>query len=578
VSQLKQRARELGVEIPSNVEKGELVSILDEAERRHKPQCPGASSSGGCRTRTVSELKSALVEMGIEVPPYIVEKADLLRFVEEAERQLSRKRTTLNPAKDRPRPPPPTSPQPKVRFRNATGQIPPPWYQKESRSKPGNFYYVNAETGETAWELPQAAPPPPPKPPGAPSPSSGTGAAAAPPRPASQQAAPATAADTTGATASSGSTSVPPIAGFSEAGEDGEGADGGGKQAANRTDDSARHDYRDDGFSDEGGSALAPLSERRWSRHGTMSCRRDDSGGVKALALAQVLPPSAAEWDPDTTIAPTGLVKGARFTWVRGQMIGRGSLGRVFKALDQLTGQILAVKEVPCDMKSEADHKFIEDLRNEVSIMQGLEHPNIVRYLGHDFMDTSFYMYLEHMPGGSLTQALQQFGAFDEELLAQYSRQILDGLEYLHTRNPPVVHRDIKGPNILVGADCKVKLADFGCAKRTQETMTHTMRGSMHWMAPEVIAHERYGRAADIWSFGCVAIEMGTAKVPWGKLDNPMAAVIKIGMSEETPPLPEELSAVGENFISICVQRDASLRPSATELLNHEFVRDVVLG
>jgi len=304
-----------------------------------------------------------------------------------------------------------------------------------------------------------------------------------------------------------------------------------------RGDTSARHDYRDDGFGDDSDPSI-PEVDRRWSRQGVMTARRDEeSEKIKELDLAQALPPEAAGWDPDTTISPlaAGTVQGSHLTWVRGKMIGRGSLGRVFKALDQKTGQILAVKEVTVDLRNEADQQFIEDLKNEVSIMQELQHPNIVRYLGHDFMDNCIYMYLEHMPGGSVTQALQQFGAFDEALLAEYSKQILSGLEYLHTRTPAVVHRDIKGPNILVGADCRVKLADFGCAKRTQETMTHTMRGSMHWMAPEVISHERYGRAADIWSFGCVAIEMGTAKVPWGKLDNPMAAVIKIGMSEETP-------------------------------------------
>lgn len=294
-------------------------------------------------------------------------------------------------------------------------------------------------------------------------------------------------------------------------------------------------------------------------------------GGVKGLAMKVA---EDDHWDPDTTISPElgGAIKGSKFTWVRGKMLGRGSLGRVFKALNCNTGMVLAVKEVPIDLNSESDRKYIADLHNEVRIMQELHHANIVRYLGHDFMQNSLYMYIEYMPGGSLTQALQQFGPFDEALLAEYSQQILSGLEYMHTRDPPVVHRDIKGPNILVGADCRVKLADFGCAKRTQETMTHTMRGSIHWMAPEVIAHERYGRAADIWSFGCVAIEMGTATVPWGKLDNQMAAIIKIGMSEETPPLPEGLSPTGEDFIFVCVQRDASLRPNATALLRHSLL------
>merc|ERR1740121_1495771 len=272
------------------------------------------------------------------------------------------------------------------------------------------------------------------------------------------------------------------------------------------------------------------------------------------------------------------MVHGSFCNWQRGRMVGRGSLGRVYKALDEDTGTVMAVKEVPIDLNSESDKKYLEDLENEVSIMRELKHPHIVSYLGHDYMDSALYMYIEHMPGGSLTQALTQFGPFDESLLRDYASQILCGLEHLHTRDPPVVHRDIKGPNILVGPDCRVKLADFGCAKRTQETMTHTFRGSIHWMAPEVIAHERYGRAADIWSYGCVIIEMGTAMVPWGKFDNNFAAIVKIGMSEETPPLPEGLSEVAEDFISQCVQRDMNLRPTATELLGHSWALDVLAG
>merc|ERR1712050_167261 len=145
----------------------------------------------------------------------------------------------------------------------------------------------------------------------------------------------------------------------------------------------------------------------------------------------------------------------------------------------------------------------------------------------------------------------------EESLNVVYTREIVEGLEYLHTREPPVVHRDVKGGNILVGLDGRVKLADFGCSKRAQETMSQTMRGSVPWMAPEVIAHTRYGRGADIWSFGCVLIEMASARVPWGKFDNQLAAMVKIGMSRETPPLPTGISPTCEDFIRLCVQRDA---------------------
>merc|ERR1712050_536570 len=141
-------------------------------------------------------------------------------------------------------------------------------------------------------------------------------------------------------------------------------------------------------------------------------------------------------------------------------------------------------------------------------------------------MDDCLYIYLEYMPGGSVADVLCQFGPFEEELIGVYSRELLEGLEYLHTRDPPVVHRDVKGANVLVGLDSRFKLSDFGCSKRTMDTKSHTMRGSIAWMAPEVLQDKGAGRSADIWSLGCVVIEMAQADGPWGKFDNLMAAMV----------------------------------------------------
>merc|ERR1711924_301533 len=102
------------------------------------------------------------------------------------------------------------------------------------------------------------------------------------------------------------------------------------------------------------------------------------------------------------------------------------------------------------------------------------------------------------------------------------------------------------------------------------------MRGSVAWMAPEVIQHVEYGSAADIWSFGCLLIEMATAKMPWGRFDNVMAAMVRIGMSKDTPPIPDGLSSQGRDFVRQCVQREQELRPTAADLLRHDLVRDVV--
>merc|ERR1712039_988669 len=174
-----------------------------------------------------------------------------------------------------------------------------------------------------------------------------------------------------------------------------------------------------------------------------------------------------------------------------------------------------------------------------------------------------------------VARVLDQFGAFEESLLADYARQLLNGLEYLHTQNPYVVHRDIKGANVLLGVEATVKLADFGCSKREKETRSLTIGGSIPWMAPEVIAHARYGRAGDIWSFGCLIIEMATAEPPWGEFDNLMAAMIKIGMSTEMPSMPETFSRTYRAFVRRCLNRDPGRRLSATELLNERFVRGI---
>merc|ERR1719356_491728 len=199
------------------------------------------------------------------------------------------------------------------------------------------------------------------------------------------------------------------------------------------------------------------------------------------------------------------------------------------------------------------DKQFKDSLENEVNIMRTLDHPRIVNYIGHDYLENCLFVYLEHMPGGTLTSALNEFGAFDECLTRTYTKQLLEGLDYLHTREPPVIHRDLKGANVLLSGDCTCKLADFGCSKRTDCTMTHTMRGSIPWMAPEVIAHSQYGRSSDIWSFGCVVIEMSTAAVPWGRFENQMAALVKIGLSQESPPMPEDASDECKDFILKCV-------------------------
>jgi len=286
----------------------------------------------------------------------------------------------------------------------------------------------------------------------------------------------------------------------------------------------------------------------------TLTIRRGTKGGISGVSLSDTARASVKSFATDAleqTQSAEGALHGKCCTWMRGELLGAGSLGKVFKALDQETGRIFASKEVLINQSDVEDLKFKQALENEISICKELQHPRIVSYLGHDTIGDCLFVYMEYMPGGCLATVLSQFGPLEEELVALYAKELLEGVDYLHTREPPVIHRDIKGANVLVGIDNDVKLADFGCSKRTTDTMSRTMKGSIPWMAPEVMANTGYGRKADIWSFGCLCVEMSSEeRMPWGqKFNNIVTAMYKICMSKETPPIPAALSETCRDFI-----------------------------
>jgi len=267
--------------------------------------------------------------------------------------------------------------------------------------------------------------------------------------------------------------------------------------------------------------------------------------------------------------------------WKLGAKVGSGSYGSVHKALDNKTGQIFAVKKALIEEEAEEDHKFRDKLEGELRICRDLRHPHIVSYLGHDHADSYLYIYLEYVPGGSVASILREFGPIEGPLLQKGTRGLLEGLNYLHTRSPPVVHRDIKGANVLVDFHFRLKLADFGCSKRDVNTKSFTTMGSIPWMAPEVIQQQDgHGRKADIWSLGCTVIEMATADKPWGRdsFDNMMFALRHIGLSDAVPPIPEYLPEAGRELVAACVRRAAGERPTAAELLSWEYVRNLAGG
>lgn len=231
-----------------------------------------------------------------------------------------------------------------------------------------------------------------------------------------------------------------------------------------------------------------PRARRSTRRQKTWTC-------TTATPATEASTPSYVSHSPKSSTSipasPESTMSNPGFTWTKGSAIGTGSHGCVYKALDTFTGKIFAVKQGIVDDRNEEDRKYRERLEAELTICKDLRHPNIVQTLGFDNASNHLYIYLEYVPGGSMSSLLQEFGPLSGELLTRSTTGVLQGLNYLHTRNPPVVHRDIKGANILVDTNFTVKLSDFGCSKRSNVTTSFTTIGSIPWMAPEVIQQDR---------------------------------------------------------------------------------------
>ncbi|XP_050240474.1 mitogen-activated protein kinase kinase kinase NPK1 isoform X2 [Quercus robur] len=263
--------------------------------------------------------------------------------------------------------------------------------------------------------------------------------------------------------------------------------------------------------------------------------------------------------------------------WRRGELIGCGAFGRVYMGMNLDSGELLAVKQVSITTNSASKEKtqaHIRELEEEVKLLKNLSHPNIVRYLGTAREHDSLNILLEFVPGGSISSLLGKFGSFPESVIRMYTKQLLLGLEYLHKNG--IMHRDIKGANILVDNKGCIKLADFGASKQVVELATingaKSMKGTPYWMAPEVILQTGHSFSADIWSVGCTVIEMATGKPPWSQQYQEVAALFHIGTTKSHPPIPEHLSAEAKDFLLKCLQKEPDLRHVASDLLQHPFV------
>ncbi|CAA7407093.1 unnamed protein product [Spirodela intermedia] len=332
--------------------------------------------------------------------------------------------------------------------------------------------------------------------------------------------------------------------------------------------------FRQNPHADESGAVGGGIAER------IGSCLRKSKVGLGGIGMGllsriQSLAPLPEPPAVDTASSAQDCVPAIR--WRKGELIGCGAFGHVYMGMNLDSGELLAVKQVMIGTSSAFKEKAqdnIRELEEEVKLLKKLSHPNIVRYLGTAREEDTLNILLEFVPGGSISSLLGKFGSFPEAVIRTYTKQLLQGLGYLHQNG--IIHRDIKGANILVDNKGCIKLADFGASKRVAKLATlnaaKSMKGTPYWMAPEVIVQTGHSFSADIWSVGCTVIEMATGKPPWSQQYQEVAVLYHIGTTKSHPPIPENLSPEAKDFLLRCLQKEPNMRSTASELLQHPFV------
>ncbi|XP_052205462.1 mitogen-activated protein kinase kinase kinase 20-like [Diospyros lotus] len=263
--------------------------------------------------------------------------------------------------------------------------------------------------------------------------------------------------------------------------------------------------------------------------------------------------------------------------WVRGDVVGHGSFGTVNLAIPRKRSH-----EVPPFMAVKScgsSHSGL--LLNEKSTLEELNDcPQIIKCFGGGFSlengERLCNLLLEFASGGSLADKLRNCRNHRllESEVRRYSRSVLEGLRYIHGNG--FVHCDLKLQNVLLCQKDVAKIADFGLAKRAGEKTGPELRGTPLYMSPEMVVSGEQEAPADVWALGCLVAEMATGAPAWPcQPDADLCGLLmRIGVGQEIPEIPGNLSAEGKDFLGKCFVKDPRKRWTAEMLLSHPFVVD----
>ncbi|KAI3746330.1 hypothetical protein L6452_08758 [Arctium lappa] len=248
------------------------------------------------------------------------------------------------------------------------------------------------------------------------------------------------------------------------------------------------------------------------------------------------------------------------------ERIGAGSFGIVHRA--DWNGSDVAVKIL---LEQDFHPERLTEFLQEVAIMRRLRHPNIVLFMGAVTQPPNLSIVTEYLSRGSLYRLLHKSGAkeaLDERRRLSMAYDVAKGMNYLHRRNPPIVHRDLKSPNLLVDRKYTVKVCDFGLSRLKANTFlsSKTAAGTPEWMAPEVLRDEPSNEKSDVYSFGVILWELATLQQPWGNL-NPAQVVAAVGFKCKRLEIPRDVNPQVSALIEACWANEPWKRPSFSAIM-----------
>ncbi|MED6173368.1 hypothetical protein PIB30_058647 [Stylosanthes scabra] len=254
------------------------------------------------------------------------------------------------------------------------------------------------------------------------------------------------------------------------------------------------------------------------------------------------------------------------------ELLGKGAFKTVYKAFDEVDGIEVAWNQVNVEDFLQSPQQ-LERLYSEVHFLKSLKHENIIKFYNSwvDEKTRTINIITELFTSGSLRQYRKKHKNIDMKAMKNWSRQILQGLCYLHGHNPPIIHRDLKCDNIFVNGNTgRVKIGDLGLAVVMQQPLAHSVIGTPEFMAPELY-EEQYNELVDIYSFGMCLLEMVTCEYPYSECRNPAQIYKKVTSGIKPAALSKVNNLKLREFIEKCLV-PASMRLSASELLKDPFL------